>query len=102
MSTMIRIEVAYARPDTQAIVALSLPEGSTIAAAITASALAQRFPELSQAKLTAGVHGHVRALDTPLREGDRVEIYRPLIADPKDARHRRVALGKTMKRDDGA
>jgi len=102
MSTMISIEVAYARPDTQAIVALNLPEGSTIATAISASGLTERFTELSQAKLTAGVHGHVRALDTLLREGDRVEIYRPLIADPKDARHRRVALGKTMKRDDSA
>ncbi len=89
-SGVIEIEVVYAKPDEQAVVSLQLTEGSTVKAAIEMSGLLKRFPELGLADLTAGVFSAVRKLDDPVKQGDRVEIYRPLIHDPKEARRQRA------------
>jgi len=86
----VRIEVAYAKPEAQAILAVELPEGATAEQAIRASGILARFPEIDLAVNSIGIFSKVCALERALRPGDRVEIYRPLIADPKEARRARV------------
>ncbi|MGC7403395.1 RnfH family protein [Pandoraea pneumonica] len=90
MSAELSIEVCYALPNAQTIVVLTLPQGATVGEAIERSGLLQKFPELDLSRMKAGVFGKVRALDAEVHAGDRVEIYRPLKADPKLARQRRV------------
>ncbi|MEI7996521.1 MAG: RnfH family protein [Methylococcaceae bacterium] len=85
------VEVAYAKPEQQEIVALKMPEGTTAEQAILASGLLNSFPEIDGADLKVGIFGSVCKLDRPLRQDDRVEIYRPLIHDPKEARRQRAA-----------
>ena len=102
MADSIQIEVVYALPERQEVVRLKLPEGSTIAQAIEASGLSQRYPELDIAKSKLGIFGKLSKPDTVVRERDRVEIYRPLIADPKEVRKQRAAEGKVMKKGGGA
>ena len=94
----IDIEVAYARPDEQVILPLRVPAGTAIEDAIRRSGILDRFPEIDLAANKVGVFGKVGRLDQGLAEGDRVEIYRPLIADPKEARKQRAAEGKAMKK----
>ena len=88
---LIDVEVAYAKPEQQEIVALKMPEGTTAEQAIISSGLLNRFPEIDGADLKVGIFGSVCKLDQLLRQGDRVEIYRPLIHDPKEARRQRAA-----------
>lgn len=88
---LIDVEVAYATPEQQVIVTLKLPEGATVVQAIQASELSNRFPEIEGTDLKAGIYGSVCKLDQPLKQADRVEIYRPLIQDPKEARRKRAA-----------
>ncbi|GIX21246.1 MAG: UPF0125 protein [Gammaproteobacteria bacterium] len=87
------VEVVYALPEEQTVVELDLEPGATAETAIRRSGLLERHPEIDLAVNKVGVFGRLVALDTPLAEGDRVEIYRPLIADPKQARRRRAAKG---------
>jgi putative ubiquitin-RnfH superfamily antitoxin RatB of RatAB toxin-antitoxin module len=101
MADSIRIEVAYARPERQDVIRLTLPAGSTISQAIEASGLLQRYPDIDLAKTKVGIFGKLSRMDTALRERDRVEIYRPLIADPKEVRKQRAAEGKVMKKGGG-
>ncbi|MDD5272881.1 MAG: RnfH family protein [Methylovulum sp.] len=91
MSELLAIEVAYATPDQQILLALQLQPPATVGAAIEASGIVSRYPELAGATLTVGIFGRVTALEQPLKTGDRVEIYRPLIHDPKEARRQRAA-----------
>ena len=84
------VEVAYATPEQQVIVTLTLPEGGTVEQAIHASGLLNRFPEIDGTDIKAGIFGSVCKLDEPLKQGDRVEIYRPLLHDPKEARRQRA------------
>jgi putative ubiquitin-RnfH superfamily antitoxin RatB of RatAB toxin-antitoxin module len=93
-STRLTVEVCYARPALQFFRALSVPAGTTLQQAIGLSGVLETAPEIDMAACRAGIHGKHRPLDTVLREGDRIEIYRALIIDPKDARRRR-ASGKT-------
>lgn len=88
---MLEIEVAYAKPDQQVIVALKMSEGATVEQAISASGLLERFPEIDRTAIKAGIFGSVCELDQMLKQGDRVEIYRPLLRDPKEARRQRAA-----------
>lgn len=90
----IAVEVVYALPHEQAVVRVTLPAGANVQAAIDASGLMMRYPGMAQTPLCAGVFGKIVALDTPLAEGARVEIYRPLTVDPKDARRRRAKTKK--------
>ena len=89
---MIRVEVAYARPDIQRLIALSLPEGSTALDAIRESGIEDLFPGIDLEHQSVGVFSQVIAEPGlyRLREGDRVEIYRPLEIDPKEARAKRA------------
>jgi len=84
------IEVAYAKPDSQLIVEVPDVPHITVQQAIEASGILQQFPEIDLAINKVGVFGKLARLDTELVAGDRVEIYRPLIADPKEARRRRA------------
>jgi len=87
----IAIEVAYARPDKQVIATVSVPRNSTLEEAIRTSGILEQFPEIDLDKNKVGIFGKLRRRDHLLRPGDRVEIYRPLIADPKQARRERAA-----------
>ena len=91
--TLIDVEVAYANPEQQEIVALKMPEGTTVGHAINASGLLNHFPEIDWADIKVGIFGSVCKLDQLLKQGDRVEIYRPLLHDPKEARRQRAAKG---------
>ncbi|HXH04081.1 MAG TPA: RnfH family protein [Candidatus Competibacteraceae bacterium] len=97
----IKVEVAYARPDEQVIIPLEVAEGTTVEQAIAASRIQERFPEIDLALNKVGMFGKLSALGAVLRSGDRVEIYRPLIADPKEVRKQRAAEGKRMKKGGG-
>jgi hypothetical protein len=88
---LIAIEVAYATSEQQALIALDMLEGVTIEQAIRASGLLARFQEIDGADIKVGIFGSVCKLDQPLKQGDRVEIYRPLRHDPKEARRQRAA-----------
>ncbi|MDA8107154.1 MAG: RnfH family protein [Betaproteobacteria bacterium] len=89
----LRVEVVYALPRRAAAVAVALEPGASVRDAIEASGLLARFPEIDLARHEVGIHGEVSSLDAALADGDRVEIYRPLAADPKELRRRR-ALGR--------
>ena len=80
MAESLSIEIAYALSQKQELVHLKLPAGSTVQQAIDASGLRQRHPEIDLAKNKAGVFGKLTRLDAPLRDRDRVEIYRPQAA----------------------
>jgi hypothetical protein len=90
-----RVEVAYAGPSGQAIVALDVAAGTTAGQAVRASGLPACFPEIDTARLMLGVFGERVNPDRVLEEGERVEIYRPLIADPKEARRKRARSGRS-------
>lgn len=85
-----KVEVAYAKPEIQVIIPLEMTEGASAEAAIRASGLLQRFPEIDLADRRIGIFGKPCALGQVLRPGDRVEIYRPLLAEPREARRSRV------------
>ncbi|MCX7105995.1 MAG: RnfH family protein [Methylococcales bacterium] len=85
------VEVAYANPEQQVIIALEMPQGATVEQAIKTSGLLSRFPEIDQTTLKVGIFGSVCKLEQLLTQADRVEIYRPLIHDPKEARRQRAA-----------
>jgi uncharacterized protein len=89
---MIQVEVAYARPDRQEIVPVNVPEGTTALEAAKLSGISDIFPEIDPDTIDMGVFGKV--IKDPaahkLREGDRVELYRPLKIDPKQARLNRA------------
>jgi putative ubiquitin-RnfH superfamily antitoxin RatB of RatAB toxin-antitoxin module len=97
----IAVEVAYARPDEQIIIPLEIEAGATLEQAILRSGMLTRFPEIDLALNKVGVFGKLGKLDAVLRAGDRVEIYRALIADPKEVRKQRAAEGKKMKKGGG-
>ena len=86
----IRVEVAYGEPGRQALLAVDLPAGSTVADAIDASGIAGMFGDLEVDPQRVGVFGRRVGLEYVLGEGDRVEIYRPLLADPKEVRRARA------------
>ena len=87
---MIDVEVAYATPKRQLLLRVSVPEGCTLVDAIERSGIRDRWPEIKVDPSMVGVFGRKKPLDTVLRAGDRVEIYRELIADPREARRRRA------------
>jgi putative ubiquitin-RnfH superfamily antitoxin RatB of RatAB toxin-antitoxin module len=93
----IKVEVAYALPDKQAIIELQVAPGTTALEAAQQSGVTERFDgiDLDNAKL--GLFGKAVAPGQALREGDRVEIYRPLIADPKEVRKARAARAKERR-----
>lgn len=87
---MVDIEVAYATPKEQLIVTVAIEQGATVEAAIQVSGLLALFPEITLSELNAGIFGAVCQLDQLVTQGDRIEIYRPLAHDPKEARRQRA------------
>jgi putative ubiquitin-RnfH superfamily antitoxin RatB of RatAB toxin-antitoxin module len=86
----IRVEVVLAMPERQELVSLAVTSGSTLADAINQSGVVEMFEGFELDPARVGIFGHKASLDQVLREGDRVEIYRPLIADPKEVRRQRA------------
>lgn len=101
MAETINVEVVYALPERQELSSLTLPAGATVSQAIEASGFLARYPEIDITKNKLGVYAKLAKPDTALRDRDRVEIYRPLIADPKEVRKQRAAEGKVMKKGGG-
>ncbi|MDR0439752.1 MAG: RnfH family protein [Candidatus Accumulibacter sp.] len=97
----ITVEVAYALKDKQELMALKLPAGATAREAVERSGLLEKHPEIDLAGNRLGVFAKLVKPDAVLRDRDRVEIYRPLIADPKEVRRQRAAEGKAMKKGAG-
>lgn len=94
---LLRVEVVYAAALRQARYALCVAQGTTVADAIRISGVLEDFPEIDLARDRIGIHGNLTRPAQPLRDGDRVEIYRPLRADPKEARRRRAATRKSRQ-----
>ncbi len=101
MPELISIEVVYPLPQKQEVFSVKLPAGATVRQAIEASGILQKYPEIDLAKNKLGVFAKLTKPDASLRDRDRVEIYRPLIADPKEVRKQRAAEGKVMKKGAG-
>jgi uncharacterized protein len=87
---LLQVQVCYATPQRPFLIAVTLPPGSTLHDAIKASGLLQQVPEIDVSVCRVGIYGKLQSLDTVVRDGDRVEIYRPLIADPMESRRRRA------------
>lgn len=97
----IPIEVIYALPDEQVLLTADVPDGATIREGIEASGVLERYPEIDVDTVKVGIFGKLAPMKTVLRAKDRIEIYRPLIADPKEVRKKRAAEGKRMKKGGG-
>jgi putative ubiquitin-RnfH superfamily antitoxin RatB of RatAB toxin-antitoxin module len=96
MSDKINIEVVYALPHEQVLLRKFVPAGTTVAQAIQASGILDKYPEIDLANNKLGIFGKLTKADVVLRDKDRIEIYRPLIADPKEVRRKRAEQGKAM------
>ncbi len=94
MAETIRVEVIYALAERQQLVALDVPPGTTAEQAVERSGLRQRFPAMVVDPAALGIFSRKVPADTVLQEGDRVEIYRPLVADPKEVRRQRAITRK--------
>lgn len=101
MSNVIQVEVVYGRQDRQKVVTVRLNEGASVRDAVERSGLLAEFPEIDLAKNKLGIWNKLSKPDATVRERDRVEIYRALIADPKEVRKQRAAEGKVMKKGGG-
>lgn len=93
----VMVEVAYALPNQQLIIPVQVAPETNAEAAIQKSGILKKFPEINLSVNQIGIFGKLIRLDTPLRDSDRIEIYRPLIADPKEVRKQRAADGKVTK-----
>jgi hypothetical protein len=82
------VGICYAEADRQVWLKLETPEGSTVEQAISHSGILSRFPEINLQTQKVGIYGKLVKLDSTVKEGDRIEIYRPIIADPKTVRRR--------------
>ncbi len=89
---LITVEVAYAKPAKQQIITIQIDAGSTIEMAIRRSGILQMFPEIDLAKQKVGIFSQAKKLTDKVQEGDRIEIYRSLTIDPKEARRKRAVL----------
>lgn len=97
----IKVEVAFALPDNQLILEVEVPAEATVEEIIKLSGIMEKFPEIDLAVNKVGVFGKLTKLANTLRKGDRIEIYRKLIADPKEVRRKRAEEGKKMKKGGG-
>lgn len=101
MTEQINIEIVYALPNEQTLLKKKVPAGTTVADAVQQSGILEKYPEIELAKAKFGIFAKLTKGDTVLRDKDRIEIYRPLIADPKEVRRRRAEAGKVMKKGGG-
>ncbi len=100
-ATTINVEVVYALPGQQPLLQVQLAEGATAEDAIRQSGVLDAFPDIDLAKNKIGIFSKLVKLDEVLRDKDRVEIYRPLIADPKEVRRKRAEEGKVTRKGGG-
>ena len=100
MMAMMMVEVAYATPERQAIVTVTVPEGTDVKTCIERSGIQQQFVEIDLEQQKVGIWSKATKLDAQPRDGDRIEIYRPLIADPKAIRMKRAERAKQEGRAD--
>ena len=101
MSDNINIEVVYALAHEQALLKQCVPAGTTATEAVRLCGILEKYPEIDLASSKLGIFGKLTKADTVLRDKDRIEIYRPLIADPKEVRRKRAEEGKVMKKGSG-
>lgn len=97
----LNVEVIYALPHEQNLLRVQLEAGATVEDAIRASGVLEAHPEIDLAKNKVGIFSKLVKLDERLRDRDRIEIYRPLIADPKEVRRKRAEEGKVTKKGGG-
>ena len=95
---MIPVEVVYPLPEEQILYLTEVPAGGSVRDGILASGVLKRYPNLKLDELKVGIFGKLTTLKTPLQAKDRIEIYRPLLADPKEVRKQRAAAGKKMRK----
>jgi hypothetical protein len=101
MNDKIDIEVVYALPTKQTLLKQQVAAGTTVLEAVRTSGILEKHPEIDIATTKLGIFGKLVKPDTVVREMDRIEIYRPLIADPKEVRRKRAEEGKVMKKGGG-
>ena len=95
-----RVEVAYATPLRQEVVEIPVHPGTTVEQAIRESGMLERFPEIDLSQHRVGIFGELAGLQDFIHHGDRIEIYRSLLADPKEARRRRAKAAGGRKKTD--
>lgn len=98
MSDKINIEVVYALPHEQVLFELQAPQDITVDGAIRLSGILEKHPEIDLGRSKLGIYGKLARADAILRDKDRIEIYRPLLADPKEVRRKRAEEGRAMKK----
>lgn len=98
---VLRVEVIYALPDIQPLFVVEVDPGTTVEGAIRASAVLEAFPDIDLARNKVGIFSKLVKLDERVRDRDRIEIYRPLIADPKEVRRKRAEEGKVTRKGGG-
>ena len=92
------IEVAYALPEEQVLMTLDVEQGTTVEEAVKLSGVLEKFTDIDLTKNKLGIFGKATKADQILRDKDRVEIYRPLIADPKESRRKRAEKKESKKK----
>ena len=92
------VTVAYATPDMQVEIPVTIETHANVSMAIKKSGILAQFPDITFPDIAVGIYGRRVLIDAGLVDGDRIEIYRPLIADPKEIRRQRAAEGKVMKK----
>lgn len=100
MPDVVSVEVVFATPEKQALLSLQVPSGASLQEAIELSGILKQFPEIDLTLNKVGVWSRAGKLTDSIQSGDRIEIYRPLIADPKDMRRRRAEKAKEEGRAD--
>ena len=100
-AALLTVEVVYALPHQQPLLHVQLADGATVEDAIRASGVLDAHPEIDLARNKVGIFSKLVKLDEKVRDRDRVEIYRPLIADPKEVRRKRAEEGKVTKKGGG-
>ena len=94
INNQIHVQVLYALPYEQILLKVQVPQGCAVSGAINISGIREKYPAIDQAKNKLGIFGKLSKADAILRDRDRIEIYRPLIADPKEIRRQRAEEGK--------
>jgi putative ubiquitin-RnfH superfamily antitoxin RatB of RatAB toxin-antitoxin module len=89
---LLKVEVVYASSDKQKTISIQVLHGVSVKEAIIASDIQQHFPEIDLSNITVGIYGKRTSLDTLVQDRDRIEIYRPLLANPKEVRRKRAAV----------
>ena len=96
MVEQISVELVFATPQKQLLLVLEVDHGETVADVISHAAIGEQFPDMQISELAVGVWGKKVSRDYVVRDGDRIEVYRPLQIDPREARRKLAEVGRTM------